>query len=107
MRRAPDIPLSGPRFWATGALSHFERPAYSDNLNFGSYEPTTVVTSPKAGAWKPHPDIYHLAAKRLDTPIECMALVTFCDQRSDFSETYLQSCGTRFWEESRDRSIDG
>lgn len=34
-----------------------------------------VVTAQEAGVWKPHPDIYRFAAKRLDTPIERLALV--------------------------------
>lgn len=34
-----------------------------------------VVTSQDAGIWKPHPEIYRFAAKRLGTPIECLALV--------------------------------
>ncbi|MDK8463475.1 HAD family hydrolase [Marinobacter sp. SS13-12] len=34
-----------------------------------------VVTAQEAGIWKPHPDIYRFAAKRLDTPIERLALV--------------------------------
>jgi len=34
-----------------------------------------VVTAQEAGIWKPHPDIYRYAAKRLDTPIECLAMV--------------------------------
>ncbi|MGF2733757.1 HAD family hydrolase [Marinobacter sp. DUT-1] len=34
-----------------------------------------VVTSQDAGIWKPHPEIYRFAAKRLGTPIERLALV--------------------------------
>ncbi|MBS3745777.1 MAG: HAD hydrolase-like protein [Wenzhouxiangellaceae bacterium] len=34
-----------------------------------------VVTAQEAGIWKPHPDIYRYAAKRLDTPLERLALV--------------------------------
>lgn len=34
-----------------------------------------VVTAQEAGVWKPHPDIYRFAAKRLATPIERLALV--------------------------------
>ncbi|MGM0766720.1 MAG: HAD-IA family hydrolase [Pseudomonadota bacterium] len=34
-----------------------------------------VVTAQDAGVWKPHPDIYRFAAKRLDTPIDRLALV--------------------------------
>lgn len=34
-----------------------------------------VVTAQEAGVWKPHPDIYRFAAKRLDTPLERLALV--------------------------------
>lgn len=34
-----------------------------------------VITAQEAGIWKPHPDIYRYAAKRLDTPIERLALV--------------------------------
>lgn len=34
-----------------------------------------VVTAQDADVWKPHPDIYRFAAKRLDTPIERLALV--------------------------------
>lgn len=34
-----------------------------------------IITAQEAGVWKPHPDIYRYAAKRLDTPIECLALV--------------------------------
>ncbi|MCR9189436.1 MAG: HAD hydrolase-like protein [Alteromonadaceae bacterium] len=34
-----------------------------------------VVTAQEAGVWKPHPGIYRYAAKRLDTPIERLALV--------------------------------
>lgn len=34
-----------------------------------------VVTAQEAGIWKPHPDIYRFAARRLHTPIERMALV--------------------------------
>ncbi|WP_297791246.1 HAD family hydrolase [uncultured Marinobacter sp.] len=34
-----------------------------------------VVTAQEAGVWKPHPDIYRFAAKRLGTPIERLALV--------------------------------
>ncbi|MCG7198757.1 HAD-IA family hydrolase [Marinobacter pelagius] len=34
-----------------------------------------VVTSRDAGVWKPHPEIYRFAAKRLGTPIERLALV--------------------------------
>lgn len=34
-----------------------------------------VVTSQDAGVWKPHPEIYRFAAKRLGTPIERLALV--------------------------------
>ncbi len=34
-----------------------------------------VVTAQDAGVWKPHPEMYRFAAKRLGTPIEHMALV--------------------------------
>ncbi|SFR54649.1 2-haloacid dehalogenase [Marinobacter daqiaonensis] len=34
-----------------------------------------VVTSQEAGVWKPHPEIYRFAAKRLGTPIDRLALV--------------------------------
>ncbi len=34
-----------------------------------------VVTAQEAGIWKPHPDIYRFAARRLHTPIERMALI--------------------------------
>ncbi len=34
-----------------------------------------VITAQAAGVWKPHPEIYHFAAKQMNTPIERMALV--------------------------------
>ncbi|TGN40271.1 HAD family hydrolase [Marinobacter confluentis] len=34
-----------------------------------------VVTAQSAGVWKPHPNIYHFAAKTMETPIERLALV--------------------------------
>ena len=34
-----------------------------------------VITAQEAGVWKPHPEIYRFAAKRLDTPIDRLALV--------------------------------
>ena len=34
-----------------------------------------VITAQEAGVWKPHPDIYRYAAKRLGIPIERLALV--------------------------------
>lgn len=34
-----------------------------------------VITAQDAGVWKPHPDIYRYAAKRLGIPIERLALV--------------------------------
>jgi 2-haloacid dehalogenase len=34
-----------------------------------------AITAQTAGVWKPHPEIYRFAAKRLHTPIERMALV--------------------------------
>ena len=34
-----------------------------------------MVAGHEAGVWKPHPGIYRYAAKRLDTPIERLALV--------------------------------
>jgi len=34
-----------------------------------------IITAQDAGVWKPHPDIYHFAAKHLGMPIERLALV--------------------------------